>query len=241
MTWAQGGLPNQPQNTPTCNPEKWFRNSASAGSAASAPSVTISGRRRPCSSRCRATCLRAPGPNRIGGGKENPCGGSIDGAPRQTISRYRFNSQSVTPSSHWRHSHSRVAAKCSTKASPSQSCATRECCRTRVVSIKVRGAQFEPLFHAVQTGGNHRSQRQIGIDIGARAAGLQPGGLGAAGNHAEAGRAVVHAPTGFDRRPKAIDQALVAVDGGPEQRREFHQKADLASQVAFKQRTHLAL
>src|SRR5205809_773316 len=37
------------------------------------------------------------------------------------ISKYRFSSQSVTASSHWRHSHSRVAAKWSTNSDPNQS------------------------------------------------------------------------------------------------------------------------
>ena len=57
------------------------------------------------------------------------------------ISKYRFSSQSVTPSSHWRHSHSRVAAKWSTKVSPSQSRAIADSLKTRVVSISVRGAR----------------------------------------------------------------------------------------------------
>lgn len=35
----------------------------------------------------------------------------IRGRTFQMISKYRFSSQSVTASSHWRHSHSRVAEK----------------------------------------------------------------------------------------------------------------------------------
>src|SRR5439155_6008509 len=59
----------------------------------------------------------------------------------QMISKYRFISQSVTASSHWRHSHSRVAAKWSTNSSPNQSRATSDSRKMPVVSMSVRGAR----------------------------------------------------------------------------------------------------
>jgi hypothetical protein len=94
---------------------------------------------------------------------------------------------------------------------------------------------------AVQASGDHRRHGQVGVDIGTGAARLEPGRLGRAGNDAKARCAVVDSPGGLDRCPKAIDQALVAVDGGPEHRRKLHQAGDLAGQVAFKQRAHAAL
>ncbi len=71
ITIAQVGLPKMPSNTATFSSRRWLLNSASTGSAASARSVTISGRFRPRSSRCGPTSLRAPAPNWIAVGKEN--------------------------------------------------------------------------------------------------------------------------------------------------------------------------
>ena len=44
ITWAQVGLPKTPSKTATSRPPRWVLNSASTGNAASARSVTISGR-----------------------------------------------------------------------------------------------------------------------------------------------------------------------------------------------------
>jgi hypothetical protein len=72
MTWLQVGLPNTPPKTATSSPLRCVLNSASTGSAASALSVTISGRLRPCSFKWSATSLRAPAPNLMAVGKEKP-------------------------------------------------------------------------------------------------------------------------------------------------------------------------
>src|SRR5512134_1768552 len=70
MTWLAVGLPNTPSNTSASRPCRCERNSASSGSFAKARSVTISGRRMPCSFRCAATSVRAPAPKWIVVGKE---------------------------------------------------------------------------------------------------------------------------------------------------------------------------
>ncbi len=103
-----------------------------------------------------------------------------------------------------------------------------------------RGRELEALFDTIQTGGNHGGHGEVGVHVGAGAAGLQPGGLGAAGNHAKTRGAVVQAPGRLDRGPESIDQALVAVDGGPDQGGEFHHAGDLAGEVALEQFAHLA-
>src|SRR5206468_2784237 len=70
ITCAQVGSPNTPSNTATSRPVSCDLNSASTGNAASALSVTISGRLKPWSSRCGPTSLRAPAPKWIAVGKE---------------------------------------------------------------------------------------------------------------------------------------------------------------------------
>ena len=100
--------------------------------------------------------------------------------------------------------------------------------------------ELEAFFNAVQPGGNDCSHGQIGVDICTGAACLQPGSFGAARNHAETGGTVVDAPGGFDRCPKAVDQALVAVDGRPDHGAEVHHAGDLACDVALEKLAHLA-
>ena len=101
--------------------------------------------------------------------------------------------------------------------------------------------ELQALLDAVQTSSNDGGHRKVGVHIGTRATGFQASGFGAACNDPETCGAVVHAPGGFDGRPKAIHQAFVAVDGGPEHGRKFHQASHLAGEVAFKERAHLAL
>ena len=118
-------------------------------------------------------------------------------------------------------------------------------CAGDVVSVRVaagdrRRGQFQAFFHAVEAGGYHRRHGQVGVHVGARAAGFQPRRLRAAGNHPEAGGPVVQPPGRLDRRPEAIDQPLVAVDGRPEHRAEVHHAGDLAGDIAFKEAAHLA-
>ena len=131
-----------------------------------------------------------------------------------------------------------------------------DCLKTRVVSISVRGARgtssepslvpvigapsFKPFSTPSRPAAMHRRHRQVGIDVGARAARLEPRRLRAAGEDAKARGPVVDAPGRLDRRPEAVDEALVAVDRRPEHRRELHQAGDLAGDVALEQRAHPA-
>ena len=77
ITWAQVGLPNTPSKTTASSGARCERNSAITGSAASARSVTISGRLQPAAARCAATCLRAPAPKWMSVGKEKAGEGHV--------------------------------------------------------------------------------------------------------------------------------------------------------------------
>ena len=82
------------------------------------------------------------------------------------------------------------------------------------------GSSVSSFVDPVQPGGDHRAQRQVGVDVGAGQPVLDPQRLAVADDPQRAG-AVVAAPGDRGRREGAGGEALVGVDVGRVEQRQL--------------------
>ncbi len=116
----------------------------------------------------------------------------------------------------------------------------RNLARLGAVAFERRGGELQSLFDTVEACGDACREREIRIGVGARAARLEPRRFRRTRNHAQARGAVVEAPRGFHRRPEAVDQPFVAVDGRREEHLDVLQAMQLPGKIAFEELAHLA-
>src|SRR6185312_13566497 len=248
------GLPCTPEYTPASRPPSDATKSERIGSARKPRSVTRSGRFSPRARRLGPARRRAPAPKWISVGNENcaistatshelevalqfPVGDGVQPAPPFPLARGGEVVDEIGAEPLARELRGVEDAR----RLDERARRTHHALAALVVAGDRPGRELHSPLHAFEPGGERGGDGEVRVHVGTGTARLQARRLGRAGQHAERGGAVVHAPGGLHRRPEAVDQALVRIDGGPEHRSEFHEVGDLAGEVALEGLRHAAV